>query len=278
METRLANDIIGKFSAIESAAVDLYIPEQVGTLIASEEESGAWIVLELNGEFSADNAASLAKAVSVAIGNKTPKGIVIMDTDGNMLYSGDDSYSASGTANSQMSVKTQWENQIKNDVRKVLLGTNEFDKIEVAVNLDVDFSSSQVTDHEYYVPDGNSQGYLASDRIYSSESTNGGGGVPGTDSNGDVEYMYQDNGESTSSLTEEERNYLPSERITNTETLPGGINYDQSSISAAAIIMNLVREEDVRAQGFWTEAFHGKNINLQTQGGRRWKCRKKCIM
>ena len=128
METRLANDIIGKFSAIESAAVDLYIPEQVGTLIASEEESGAWIVLELNGEFSADNAASLAKAVSVAIGNKTPKGIVIMDTDGNMLYSGDDSYSASGTANSQMSVKTQWENQIKNDVRKVLLGTNEFDK------------------------------------------------------------------------------------------------------------------------------------------------------
>lgn len=139
METRLANDIIGKFSAIESAAVDLYIPEQVGTLIASEEESGAWIVLELNGEFSADNAASLAKAVSVAIGNKTPKGIVIMDTDGNMLYSGDDSYSASGTANSQMSVKTQWENQIKNDVRKVLLGTNEFDKIEVAVNLDVDF-------------------------------------------------------------------------------------------------------------------------------------------
>lgn len=175
METRLANDIIGKFSVVESAVVDLYIPEQVGTLIASEEESGAWIVLELNGEFSADNAAGLAKAVSVAIGNKTPKGIVIMDTDGNMLYSGDDSYSASGTANSQMSVKTQWENQIKNDVRKVLLGTNEFDKIEVAANLDVDFSSSQVTDHEYYVPDGNSQGYLASERIYSSESTNGGG-------------------------------------------------------------------------------------------------------
>ena len=218
------------------------------------------------GEFSADNAASLAKAVSVAIGNKTPKGIVIMDTDGNMLYSGDDSYSASGTANSQMSVKTQWENQIKNDVRKVLLGTNEFDKIEVAVNLDVDFSSSQVTDHEYYVPDGNSQGYLASDRIYSSESTNGGGGVPGTDSNGDVEYMYQDNGESTSSLTEEERNYLPSERITNTETLPGGINYDQSSISAAAIIMNLVREEDVRAQGLLDGGVSWEEYKLANAG------------
>lgn len=249
METRLANDIIGKFSAVKSAVVDLYIPEQVGTLIASEEESGAWIILELSGEFNADNAEGLAKAISVAIGNKTTKDIQVMDTDGNVLFSGGDSYSVSGTANSQMSVKMQWENKIKNDIKQVLLGTNEFDKIEVAVNLDVDFSSSQVTDHEYYVADGNSQGYLASDRIYSSESTNGGGGVPGTDSNGDVEYMYQDTGESSSSLTEEEHNYLPSERITNTETYPGGINYSQSSISLSAINMNLVREEDVRAQG-----------------------------
>lgn len=249
METRLANDIIGKFSAVESAVVDLYIPEQVGTLIASDEESSATIILELNGEFSEDSAAGLARAISVAIGNKTSENIMIMDTEGNTLFSGDDNYSASGTANSQMSVKMQWENKIKNDVRQVLLGTNEFNKIEVAVNLDVDFSSSQVTDHEYYVTDGNSQGYLASDRIYSSESTNGGGGVPGTDSNGDVEYMYQDSGESSSSLTEEEHNYLPSERITNTETPPGGINYDQSSISLSAINMNLVREEDVRAQG-----------------------------
>ena len=107
---------------------------------------------------------------------------------------------------------------------------------------------------------------MASDRIYSSESTNGGGGVPGTDSNGDVEYMYQDNGESTSSLTEEERNYLPSERITNTETLPGGINYDQSSISAAAIIMNLVREEDVRAQGLLDGGVSWEEYKLANAG------------
>ncbi len=249
LETRLANDVIAKFTAVKSAVVDLYIPEQNGTLISSEEESALWILLELEGDFSTENAAGLAKAAAVSVGNKTTKNVVIMDFDGNTLFSGDDSYSAAGLASSQMGVKSQWETKIKNDVRQVLLGTNEFDKVEVAVNLDMDFSSTKVTDHEYYVPDGNTQGYLASNRTYTSDSTNGSGEVPGTDSNGDVEYEYRDNNESTASVTEEENDYLPSERITDKETQPGGINYDTSTISLSATNMNLIREEDVRAQG-----------------------------
>ncbi len=249
MESQLANDMLAKFTSIKSAVVDLYIPENDGTLIASEEESGAWVVLELDGEFTPDNAAGLAKAISVGIGNETEENIVITDTEGNMLFSGDESYSASGTASSQLGVKAQWESKVKNEVRQVLLGTNEFDKVEVAMNLDVDFSSATEREHEYFVPDGNTQGYLSSERIYNSESTNGDGGVPGTDSNGEVEYMYQDNSESSSTVTEEERNYLPGERITDKEVPPGTVNYAQSSISLTAINMNIVREEDVRSQG-----------------------------
>ncbi|MDE7287771.1 MAG: flagellar M-ring protein FliF, partial [Lachnospiraceae bacterium] len=151
LETRLANDIIGKFASVKTAVVDLVIPERTGTLIDSEEESSIWIVLELNGEFSTEAAANLAKGVSVAIGNTTTEKVVITDTNGNMLFSGDDSYSAAGTASSQMGVKAQWETKIKNDVRQVLLGTNTFDKVEVAVNLNMDFSSANETDHRYYV-------------------------------------------------------------------------------------------------------------------------------
>ena len=249
METRLANDMITKFSAIKSAVVDLYIPENTGTLISAQEPSSVWILLEVEGEFTGDNAAALAKAVSVAIGNDTEEGVVIMDTEGNMLYSGDDSYSASGTASSQLSVKSQWETKVKNDVKQVLLGTNEFDKVEVAVNLNVDFSSTSQQTHDYFVPDGNSQGYLSSERIYSSESTNGNEDVPGTDSNGEVEYVYQDNDYSTSATTEEERKYLPGEQVTSKEIPPGTVNYDQSTISLAAINMNVIREEEVKAQG-----------------------------
>lgn len=249
LETRLADDLIAMFTSIKSAVVDIYIPENDGTLIRSEEESSAWILLELSGEFSSDNAAFLAKAVAKALGNKTEENIIILDTDGNMLFSGDDSYSAAGTAGSQLGVKTQWETQVKNEIKQVLLGTNEFDKVEVASNLDLSFSSSEVTDHEYYVADGNTQGYKSSDRTYTSESTNGSGGVPGTDSNGDVEYEYQDSSESNSTVEETENNYLPSERITKETNLPGAINYENSSIAITAIKYNVIREEDVEAQG-----------------------------
>lgn len=249
LESRMANDILTMFEQVKSAVVDYYIPEQDGTLIASKEDSSVWILLELEEEMTSETAAGVAKAASVAMGNETPQNVVIMDTEGNTLYTGDDSYSASGTASSQLGVKSQWETKVKNEVRQVLLGTNEFDKVEVAVNLDVDFSSSKMTDHEYYVPDGNSQGYLSSDRTYESSSTNGTGGVPGTDSNGEVEYMYQDNAESETTVTEETHNYLPSERITDKDIPPGTVNYDASSISLAATTINVIREQDVRSQG-----------------------------
>ncbi|MBD5546572.1 MAG: flagellar M-ring protein FliF [Lachnospiraceae bacterium] len=250
IETRLANDILGKFTSVKSAVVDLYIPERTGTLIDSEEESGLWIVLELDGEFTTEMASNLAKAVSVAIGNKTAENIVITDVNGNMLFSGDDSYSVAGAVNSNMGVKSQWETKIKNDVRQVLLGTNTFSKVEVAVNLNMDFSSADETEHRYWVEDGNTQGYLASERTFSSSATNGSSDIPGTDSNGQqTEYVYQDNAESNSETTEEEREYLPSETVTNRNTPPGTINYELSTISLATTNMNVIREEDVRAQG-----------------------------
>jgi flagellar M-ring protein FliF len=250
METRLANDLVGKFDFVESAHVELYIPENTGTLMKEREESSLTVVLTLKEEFDPDNAPGMAKALAVAVGNKTTENIMIMDSTGNTLFSGGEDSSIAGATTSQLGVKTQWEKKVKNDVRQVMLGTKLFDKVEVAVNLDVDFSTTSTTDHEIYVPDGNSQGYLSSERTFTSESTNESGEVPGTDSNGQqVEYAYQDGSDSNSSTTEEERKYMPSERITNKDNAAGVVNYDTSSISLTATSMNLIREEDVDARG-----------------------------
>ena len=251
LENRLAQDIIGKFSFVKSAVVDLYIPDNDGTLISKDEDSSAWVLVDLDGnELNNDQAAGLAHAVAVAIGNKSDENIVIMDTNGNTLFSGADNYSVSGTASTQLSVKSQFENVVKQEVRQVVLGTGEYSKAEVAVNLDVDFSSYSETDHQYYVEDGQSQGYLSSERTYNSESTNGNQDVPGTDSNGDTEYVWQDNQQSSSTVEEIERNYLPSEKITDKSTPAGAVNYSNSSISLALTKVVVVREEDVKAQGF----------------------------
>ena len=109
METRLANDLVGKFDFVESAHVELYIPENTGTLMKEREESSLTVVLTLKEEFDPDNAPGMAKALAVAVGNKTTENIMIMDSTGNTLFSGGEDSSIAGATTSQLGVKTQWE-------------------------------------------------------------------------------------------------------------------------------------------------------------------------
>lgn len=250
LEKSLENDFLSKFSAIKSAHVKLNLPENDGTLIASEEEAYAWVHLELKDEFSTDSAAYLARAIATAIGNTTTNNIVITDSEGNMLFTGDDNYTVSGTANAQLSVKAQAETQMIGEVRKVLLGTKEFDNVEVATNLVLDFSSSSSTIHNYSAPDGRTEGMKAHEDIFNSENTSNVGGIPGTDSNDDDStYVMEDNGNSSSTQSEQSTDYLPNEEITTITTPAGLIDYSQSSLAASLIKYNIIREEDVETQG-----------------------------
>ncbi len=250
LQKYLEHDVIEQFTAVESANVTLNIPENDGTLIASEEESYAWILLTLKDEFTTESASYLARAVATAIGNETTNNIVIMDNEGNMLFTGEDNYSVSGSANAQLSVKAEAEKLVINEVRKVLLGTKEFDNVEVASNLVLDFSTTDKTEHTYTPADGQTQGVYSHADIYSSENENGVGGVPGTDSNDDdTTYVLEDDSTSSSTVSEESYDYLPNETITTTTTPAGLIDYGSSSLAAALIKYNIIREEDVRTQG-----------------------------
>ena len=50
LQDYLARDMIENFSAIKTARVKLNIPENDGTLLATEEEAYAWVLLELGPE------------------------------------------------------------------------------------------------------------------------------------------------------------------------------------------------------------------------------------
>ena len=251
LESRLENDFINNFDAIKTAHVELHIPVDDGTLISKQEEASASILLELEDEFTPEQASYLARSVATAIGNETTDNVVIMDTQGNMLFSGENNYSTAGTTGSQLTVKSQAETAVKNEVRAVLLGTNEFDEVEVACNLIMDFSTVEETVHDYSPEEGQKQGVLAHEETYSSDSANSGGGVPGTDSNteNDTTYVIQDNSRSNASVNEELRDYLPDEKITVKSTPAGLINYSESSIALTAISYNIIREEDAETQG-----------------------------
>ncbi len=248
LESKMEEDLT-RFEAVKKADVQLSLPENDGTLLSKAEESFASVILELDGEFTQENAAAMAQFVKTALGNENANNITILDSQGNLLYSGEDTYSATGNASNQLSVKQQAERLVRNEVKRVLLGTNQYDNIEVASNLTLDFSSTEITEHDYTPADGQTQGVLSHEDVYSSENVNSSGGPPGTDSNSETTYEMPDTDESSATVSEESRDYLPNERIMSQTVPPGLIQYAESSISVTAITYRVEREEDIRDQG-----------------------------
>ncbi|MCR5100084.1 MAG: flagellar M-ring protein FliF, partial [Butyrivibrio sp.] len=268
LEKQLENDFLVYFDAIETAHVELNIPDDDGTLIAGTEPSSASVLLQISDpeNFNEDNAAFLAKAIATALGNENTENITIMDTTGNMLFSGSEEVSSIGLASSQLSLKQKAEQLIKSEVKKVLLGTNLYDSVEVASNLDLDFSEVEETEHTYTPPEGMSQGVFSHSDVYSSESTNGVDGVPGTDTNEDdlTTYVTEDYQDSTTSVSEESYDYLPNEKITVTKSQPGAVNYENSSISVSAVNYTVIMEDEYKADdhdGLTYAEFKAQNSN-----------------
>ncbi len=248
LEKKLARDIEQQ-SFVDKATVNLHIPEDDGTLISNKEESSAQVTLKLNGQCTAEQASALARAVQTAVGNDGTDRVVIMDTDGNLLFAGGEDTTLGGLASSQLTLKTDAENQVGNAVKKVLGNTNEFDLVEVATNLTLNFSDTQKVTTTYTPADGQAQGVLSHESSYESSSEGGTGLIPGTDSNVEQTYVYESGGGSSSTVSEFEKDYLPNTE-TVTQSIPaGGIVYDQSSVAVTAIKYNVIKEKDAKAQG-----------------------------
>lgn len=258
MQSELEEDL-ERFEFVQSATVNINVPRDDGTLISTGAETSATVILNLKSEMTLDMAQGVARAVQTALGNATTDNITIMDTEGNSYFVGGEDTSAIGTANNQLTIKQQMESTLTAQVRNVLSGTGEFSAISVAPNLDLDFSSTELTWHDYEAPDGMSQGYYSSERQYTSSSTSGLGGVPGTTSNDEtVTYDINTDGTSSEEIEEYDRQYVLDETIGTQTVPPGVIKYDTSSLAISAVKYNVIREEDARDQGLldgisWSE-------------------------
>ena len=248
LEERFA-DHLSNLSNVESATVSLSMPADDGTIVSKDEETYASVILTLDGEMDEDQAAGIAQYIATEVGNDTTDRITILDSDTNMLFSGGDSSSNAGKASSNLSYRTKVENQFKSNVKDVVMGTNVYDNVEVGMNLALDFDKEKVTDHQYYVEDGQEQGYLDKESIYESESTGGAAAVPGTDSNDDTTYMMQDGETTSSTISDITRDYNPNEKITETEGAVGDVKYDESSVTVVCSVNKIYNEDTLKAQG-----------------------------
>lgn len=244
----LESDFVSNFTAIKRAKVILNLPENDGTLLSKQEEPGAMVTLTIDGDFTTDNAAFLARAIATAIGAKNTDRITILDSDSNMLFTGETD-TVIGNASSQLGVKKEAEGLVNGDVKKVLSGTGLFGDVKVSTNLVIDFTSTETTNHQYSAPDGKDQGLLLEERRYNSDSQGSSGGVPGTDSNTETTYMYQNSDSSTATIEEIYKKYAPNEFIEHKEIPAGVVSYSQSSMAISSIDYIVIKEEDAKSQG-----------------------------
>lgn len=268
LESKLANEMLGALEAVKSARVDLTIPENNGFLIETQEEAYASIVLELVAEFSEEQAASLARSVATALGNKTTENITILDTQSNMLFSGASVNDMFGVAGSQLSYQSKVQAQFEKNVKQVLMATGQYAKVEVSPNIIVDFSSQEKVENLYWAPDGREEGMQTHEESYVGDSTNAVAGIPGTDSNGENgnSYQYLDGGGSSSSEAEEAHDYVPNNSTTTTTLPPGSIIEEESSVSVALTSYVVLTEDDANNQGLldgtsW-EAYKSNNQEI----------------
>ncbi len=272
MESQV-KDMLEDIEGIKTAKVSFHIPEQDGTLIAQDEESSAYIQLETTGDFTSGNAVSVAKAVATFLGNDSTANITIVDQSGELLFAGGDDYSVAGVASSLLELRDQTEYLIENKVKRVMLGSNRFNDIEVTSHLDMNFEKYTETIKEYSVAEGREEGYIAHEENYESTAESGAGGEPGTGSNGEsTTYVTSDYGNSSSQTTENEIDRLPNEYSKYSESAAGSVNYGKSSIAIAAISYKRIYEEEVKNQGLldgitWEEykAQNGETVTLEVQ-------------
>ncbi len=235
---------------VVKADVNLNIPNDDGTILSMRQDSFASVKLTLSGELEEGAASGIANFLATTLGNENTDNILIMDSAGNVLFSGGDSASITGLTSSQLSLQQKLENMVKADIKNIVIGTSVYDNCAVGLNLDVNWSEKTVTDHHYYVDEGQTQGYLDSRSEYTSTSTSGNGGTPGTASNdNDTTYVLEDNNTTESEVSDIQEYYLPSETVTVDNGAVGTINYDTSSVT---VVMNnyvMYNEDALRNQG-----------------------------
>ena len=246
MQNQLRN-YIKTMDGVEDAQV-YYIPVDNSTSILSDaQETSASVLLTTNDDFKAQTAQTIAEVVASVIGNKSTDKIKVADQEGNLLYGGaQDLYS--GTASSNEDFKERLRNTFINNLYMGLLKSG-YDDAEIMPNLE--FNMDKVTQlyTEYLPADGQDQGLYSHSYTYNSENAGSSGGIPGTTSNDTTTYQTQDTSSTNGTVDIKEYDYLPNERVTNTEYEIGAIVPANSSISIVLRKVVNYKQEDLQTQG-----------------------------
>ncbi len=240
------------FEGVEDAVVYISKPMDDGTIYAAKEETSVSASLKLKSgtEITGDQATAIAYYLANAVGNATTDNIILTDSTGNLLYGAKEDNTLGGSINGADDYKEKLRNTFSKNVSDVLLKYG-FDDVQIG-GMNIVFNMDEVTELiKTYTPnEGQDQGVYSASYNYKSNGSSGSGGVPGTDSNGDVtDYMLQDSGSTNSETVLDKYEYLPNETVQNIKREIGAVKTEESSIGVVLVNYKVIKEETLEEQG-----------------------------
>lgn len=249
-QNKFADDIVKTIEGVEAASVQLTFADDSTAILKEEKDNTCAAMLTINDKFKSSAAKGIANYLATGIGNTNTNNIKIIDQNGNILFSGAENEDGTASLASAEEYRNSLTNDIKTQVQALLLKSSNFNDVEVAPNMEVDFDKSTSTDEHYYTDDGQETGPKSYDYSYSNENNSDSGDVPGTDANdGEVTDYDLLNGSSSKGTTDITKNqYNTSKRTTVTQAGVAKVNYDNSSISIVLNRYHSYYEDELKDQ------------------------------
>jgi len=237
------------FEQVEYAKVMLAIPEP--TLYSDEEKpvtASISLKLKPGKSLSQDQIRGIVHLASAAVEGLTPANVTIVDTSGNVLWVGDDSETAlqNRLSVAQLEAKKYYETTLERSIESMLEKVVGEGNVAVRVNAVLNFDQEE-SESEILEPVLGESGAIISEQTFTEEIQGPGvvaEGVPGTTTNVDTDVpVYQavtDSGYTSTTRSEQIRNYEYSRIITRTARGPGRIE----RLTVSALIHSAGLTED----------------------------------
>lgn len=250
LQTELERTIM-KIAQIRQARVHIAIPDE--QIFADEkQETTASVVLDLMGagDLNAKQIQGIVHLVASAIKGLKPENITVIDTNGNLLYSKDDSTfgAGGGYSTTQLEAQAGYEKIMEKRIQSMLVSVIGANKSVVRVNAVLDFDQQKV-DSEVYEPaeEPIARSEKSTEESYSGDSSQGPGGMPGTDTNvpggGGTAAAGGAGNSNKYSRLEEVKNYEITKHIKHEVKAPGSVK----KLSVAVLLDRMVSAEQTAA-------------------------------
>ena len=238
---------------VKQASVQITVPDSTNSLLSSEKETTASVLLITTDDFDSSGVEGIANYVATSLGNQTTDSVRIVDQTGSLLFGGDnDVNTTAGSAAQTVKITNQVTENLQDQVRSLFVNSGIYNDAEVKANLDIDLDAVTINDEHHYTDDTEEDtGPLVEQYTYDATNVDGTSGIPGTDSNdGTVQdYEIQTNTTANSNASVVKNVFHDSVTNTVTEKAVGTVDTANSTIAVVLLKYVIYDEEQMKKSG-----------------------------